>query len=414
MAMPIVVLTVGDVEEEEVEVTGLSGPADSEEVVVNVVDSGETGLGSSTTTVEMANLRTKNITYDDRDMVTLKYQGTWFHDGTWNASSVGQTGTLTSSNDPKATVTFNFPVPAIAFHYFGMLRSNGGLYGICIDCDPNGLNFQTIDAFNTTDDGKNPPVLLFSERFDTPAQHVVILKNKRDQRGVPKGNSQITIDRFVLEVVDNSSIPITSPPSPSPSPTRDSGGAGLSVGAIVGGALGGILFVVIVIVTGLYYWHRKQRGPVDDPDPPTRHHYPYPSIIYGHSRGDTNTSFTLSTLSPSTFSSSPSTNFSLGTGSSSRTRSSRRTRSTQSSSERRSRRGRRYEVDAGPVIVEGEDEDDEALLPQHASASRGNGTRRTSSTPGALESIPEHEGAQQPSTSSESLPPSLVPSRFQT
>ncbi|KAJ8084841.1 hypothetical protein PM082_003618 [Marasmius tenuissimus] len=361
---------------------------------------------------EMANPRTKNITYDDRDIINLKYGPKWFHDGTWNASSVGQSGTLTSANDLDANVTFNFPEPAIAFYYFGIKRSQGGLYGICIDCDPNKPDFQTIDAFNATDDGKNPPVVLFSKRFDPPAQHVVILRNQEDSRG-PKGNSQITIDRFVLEVMDDSPVPVPVTPSPSPSLTSDSGGAGPSIGAIIGGALGGILLAVIVIVTCLYCWHRKRQRDIDDPDPSTRHHHsgPYPSSFYGHSRYDTNTSFTLSTLSPSIFSSGPSTNFSSGTGSSSRTRSSRRTRSTESSSDRPTRRGRRHVVHAGPVIVEGEDEDDEALLQQDGSASRGNGTRGTSSTPGALESIPENEGAQQPSTSSEPLPPSSVATR---
>ncbi|KAJ8084811.1 hypothetical protein PM082_003588 [Marasmius tenuissimus] len=105
-----------------------------------------------------AGWRTKNITYDNRDTNTLKYGPNWFHGGTWNASNTGQTGTLSSSNDSNATVTFSFPIPAVAFHYFGMLRSNGGLYGICFDCDQKKPKFQTIDAFNTTDDGKNPPV----------------------------------------------------------------------------------------------------------------------------------------------------------------------------------------------------------------------------------------------------------------
>ncbi|KAL0061512.1 hypothetical protein AAF712_011655, partial [Marasmius tenuissimus] len=54
----------------------------------------------------MVNLRTKNITYDDRDTKTLVYRKNWFHDGTWNASNVGQTGTLSSSNVPDASVTF--------------------------------------------------------------------------------------------------------------------------------------------------------------------------------------------------------------------------------------------------------------------------------------------------------------------
>ncbi|KAL0061514.1 hypothetical protein AAF712_011657 [Marasmius tenuissimus] len=198
----------------------------------------------------MANLRTKNITYDDRDTNNLIYGPSWFHYVTWNASNVGQSGTLTVANDLNASVTFSellyepflalssdvlpgFPVPAIAFYYFGMLRSKGGFY----------------------DDGKNPPVVLFSKRFDTPAQHVVILRNQNDIRE-PGGNSQITIDRFVLEVVDN--LPTPAIPSPSPSLTSDTVKLGPPIGAIVGSTIGGLLLAIIMIVTGVYYWRRRR------------------------------------------------------------------------------------------------------------------------------------------------------------
>lgn len=115
-----------------------------------------------------------NVSFDDRKFEVLKYEGFWFHEGTWNASSVGQTGTLSSSNDPNANVTFvrcafcmfarclpprkTFPEAAVAFFYYGITRSRGGSYGICVDCDPNARNFETIDGVNLTDDGKNPPV----------------------------------------------------------------------------------------------------------------------------------------------------------------------------------------------------------------------------------------------------------------
>ncbi|KAJ8084833.1 hypothetical protein PM082_003610 [Marasmius tenuissimus] len=203
----------------------------------------------------MANLRTKNITYDDRDTNNLIYGPSWFHYVTWNASNVGQSGTLTVANDLNASVTFSFPVPAIAFYYFGMLRSKGGFYGICIDCDPEQPEYQDIDALNVTDDGKNPPVVLFSKRFDTPAQHVVILRNQNDIRE-PGGNSQITIDRFVLEVVDN--LPTPAIPSPSPSLTSDTVKLGPPIGAIVGSTIGGLLLAIIMIVTGVYYWRRRR------------------------------------------------------------------------------------------------------------------------------------------------------------
>ncbi|KAK1229296.1 hypothetical protein PQX77_007641, partial [Marasmius sp. AFHP31] len=97
-------------------------------------------------------------------------------------------------------------------------------------------------------------VLLFSKRFDTPAQHVVNLRNQNDTRGVPRGNSEITIDRFVLEVVDESPVPVTS-----------------HIGAIVGGAIGGFLLAIIMIATGVYYWHRRHKrnlaSALDDFDP---------------------------------------------------------------------------------------------------------------------------------------------------
>ncbi|KAJ8084837.1 hypothetical protein PM082_003614 [Marasmius tenuissimus] len=206
-------------------------------------------------------LRTKNITYDDRDTNNLKFGLSWFHDGIWNASSLnaGQTGTLSGSNDPNANVTFDFPIPAVAFHYFGMLCSTGGLYGICIDCDPNEPNFQDVDALKTAENNETHlPVALFSRHFSTPAQHVIILKNKQDPRGVPTGNSQITIDRFVLEVVDDSPTPVTTQ-APSPAPTNVSGEVGPPVGAIVGGAIGGFLLAVILIISGLHYRRRHKR-----------------------------------------------------------------------------------------------------------------------------------------------------------
>ncbi|KAK1230196.1 hypothetical protein PQX77_006717 [Marasmius sp. AFHP31] len=205
-----------------------------------------------------SNTRTKIITYDDRNASALIYGGFWFLDaGTWNATNVNKTGTLSSSNDPNATVTFEFPEPAIAFRYFGMRRSRGGLYGICIDCDPlDEPRFQAVDALNASDDGLNPPVALFSKVFDAPAKHVVILRNQNDTRIVPEGNSQITIDRFELEVIDNSPAPVL-PQSPSPSPATDSGNTKPPIGAIVGGTVGG--FILTVILTAIVFYCRRRR-----------------------------------------------------------------------------------------------------------------------------------------------------------
>ncbi|KAK1217108.1 hypothetical protein PQX77_020254 [Marasmius sp. AFHP31] len=202
--------------------------------------------------------RTKNITYDDRDVKNLEYNGyDWVLNGTWNAINVGRSGTLSSSRDPNATVTFNFPEPAVAFQYYGIPRSHGGLYGICIDCDPDNQHFQTIDGLNFSDDGKNPPIALFSKVFDTPAKHVVILRNQNDTRVQPRGNSQITVDRFVLEVIDDSPVPVT--PSPPPFPVSDLVKPGPPIGAVIGGALGGGLMLAVVSTVIRVYWRRRRK-----------------------------------------------------------------------------------------------------------------------------------------------------------
>jgi hypothetical protein len=49
----------------------------------------------------------KNVTIDNRDTNTIKYQGFWVHDGAYNATSVNETGTLSSTNDPNANFTID-------------------------------------------------------------------------------------------------------------------------------------------------------------------------------------------------------------------------------------------------------------------------------------------------------------------
>ncbi|KAF8900783.1 hypothetical protein CPB85DRAFT_1565102 [Mucidula mucida] len=142
----------------------------------------------------MVNL--KNITYDNRDFTDLKYTGTsWFTDGFWNASNVGRTGTLSTARDVDATVTFTFtfPQPANAFYYYGIPQCCGGNYSICVDCYPDAPQFKIIDALNRTDDGHNPPVILFSYTF----------KNNNDSRF---NKSMITVDQFVLQVEDQDAV----------------------------------------------------------------------------------------------------------------------------------------------------------------------------------------------------------------
>ena len=45
-------------------------------------------------------------TFDDRDITHLKYEGDWVLGGSYNASNVGETGTLSSTKDLNARVTF--------------------------------------------------------------------------------------------------------------------------------------------------------------------------------------------------------------------------------------------------------------------------------------------------------------------
>lgn len=125
-----------------------------------------------------------------------------------------------------------------------MKRHLGGLYGICVDCDPSQPHFLTIDAFDSHDNGTNPPVssfcvlmytrgelissiqsLLFSQTFSPPSVHVITIHNEADPRGTPVGNSQLTLDRFELDIPvgsgENSpSIVGTTLSTAQPSPSR--------------------------------------------------------------------------------------------------------------------------------------------------------------------------------------------------
>ncbi|THU88081.1 hypothetical protein K435DRAFT_969648 [Dendrothele bispora CBS 962.96] len=160
--------------------------------------------------------------FDSRDTGDLKYSSDWFLAGFWNTRT--DSGTLSSTNSPSASVSFTFPgkykvywaalailcphihpstEPARAFFYYGMKRSNGGLYHICIDgCGTGSLDSVDIDALDLFDNGQNPPTLLYSFTFDDFGTHQILLTNRNDTRTVPSGNSQITLDRFELEVQD--------------------------------------------------------------------------------------------------------------------------------------------------------------------------------------------------------------------
>ncbi|KAK7464436.1 hypothetical protein VKT23_006604 [Stygiomarasmius scandens] len=209
----------------------------------------------------------KNVSFDDRDRAHLKYSNNWFFTGSWNASDApgDPTGTQTSSDGLDANVTFTFPQPANAFYYYAFKRSGGGLYAICIDCDPNNPNFEKIDALGP-DDGKEAPVLLFSKTFGDFGVHEIILTNQNDTRRNPAGTSQITVDRFEIQVQGDSSDPssfLSSTPSsssPTTSPTTSSiTSHSRSVGPVAGGITGGLVALLGLCALMLFCIRRKRK-----------------------------------------------------------------------------------------------------------------------------------------------------------
>ncbi|KAJ3998168.1 hypothetical protein F5050DRAFT_1806209 [Lentinula boryana] len=209
-----------------------------------------------------------NQTYDDRDTTDLHYAGGWESPqvGSWNASNVGESGTLSSTEDIRANVTFIFPTPANAVYYYGIPRCCGGLYAVCVDCDPNNPIFEMIDAVNVTDDGKNPPVILWSKNFDGLGIHQILLTNQNDSRF---GHSQITIDRFELQIVNTAQV-VTSLISISETTAASSATSSsapvfattslVPVGAIIGAVAGALSLIGLIIFIWVFRRRRQRRS----------------------------------------------------------------------------------------------------------------------------------------------------------
>ncbi|KJA22517.1 hypothetical protein HYPSUDRAFT_651490 [Hypholoma sublateritium FD-334 SS-4] len=105
-----------------------------------------------------------------------------------------------------------------------MLRSRGGQYGICIDCDPTSSSavFSSVNGFDASDQGNSAPVALYSTTFSSPGVHVITMRNEADSRGTPAGNSQLTLDRIVLQVAIPAITTTSQKVSLNPSPTTTS------------------------------------------------------------------------------------------------------------------------------------------------------------------------------------------------
>lgn len=366
-----------------------------------------------------------NTTYDDRLTDVLEYAGPWFNTGTYNASSVGDSGTLSSSNDPTANVTFVFPVPANAFYYYAIRRCCGGLYAICIDCDPNKPIFESIDAVNATDDGKNPPAILFSKTFDQPGIHEIILTNQKDPRF--NGSSQITLDRFVLQVVDNGaaagsstttselSTSSTSPSTTSSATSSTAPAASQStiissskppIGAIVGGVVGGTAAISLCFI--IWFLMRRHHHAMQERNFPgssshTSPYHPSPFILPQDTSTDTTSEYT----SRRTNGVSVATKALTSDASSGRAPASS---SLMTSSERLPRR----ETDAGRIDVDDDDDDFATLPPGYEdvfSGERPNGGQPV--TRGLSRRLPEPEARRPlPVPGSPSGQPSSQPIKF--
>ncbi|KAF5327609.1 hypothetical protein D9619_004805 [Psilocybe cf. subviscida] len=157
--------------------------------------------------------------YDDSSSEFV-YSGSWLRTGTWSTSD-GQRGTVSSTSEIGATVSFTFPVPAIAFRFYGLKSSRGAYYGVCVDCNPSAPQYTFVSAYNATDNGSSPPVYFYHHSWLGPGIHSVTVINQSDRRGIPSGNSVLALDRFELDV------PVVLPTT-SPSQTPSSAAASQS------------------------------------------------------------------------------------------------------------------------------------------------------------------------------------------
>jgi hypothetical protein len=108
-----------------------------------------------------------------------------------------------------------------------------------------------------------PQTILFSQRFDKPGIHEIKLTNQPDARF---GKSQITLDRFELEVPDlNKPPPTTISPLATPTPKSSSSpvgavaakGSSINV-AMIAGIISAVV-VLLLLLLGIFLCRRKRR-----------------------------------------------------------------------------------------------------------------------------------------------------------
>ena len=168
-------------------------------------------------------------------------------------------------------------------------------------------------------------------QFKDPGIHEIIIRNENDTSVDPSGKSELTIDRIDLEVVADTVTSVTTSSDLSttsiasgvlassssvstPPPSQSSSSHSPSIGAIVGGVLGGGFVLVLVLL--LLFWFRlvkqKQKvstensGPSPFVTPPQQtsslHPGPLPLLL------SSNSTTAISPTQNSTITTIPSTN----------------------------------------------------------------------------------------------------------
>ncbi|TBU64900.1 hypothetical protein BD310DRAFT_291803 [Dichomitus squalens] len=117
------------------------------------------------------------------------------------------------ANKDGEQLVVQLPRNVSAVFYQGFKSNGGALWFACLDCDPSqdaGGNVLEVDAHDDTENGTQPPEILFSFTNVDPTQlHVLTVVNLEDARF--NNTSQITFDALILTIdgVDGGQSPST-------------------------------------------------------------------------------------------------------------------------------------------------------------------------------------------------------------
>jgi len=140
-------------------------------------------------TIPLFTMTPWNVTIDDTDNTTIRYQGKW----------VGANlGFFTFTYSTRTGDNFSVVTPPIlAFYYFAFYSSR--LNQICIDCDPNNRAWGIIDLSSPAHHGDSG--LIYSKQWEDAVVHEIIIANRADPR-LGGNSTTITLDKLVY-TVDN-------------------------------------------------------------------------------------------------------------------------------------------------------------------------------------------------------------------